>query len=253
MTEAADRTPEDRTGYRRTSVALAAAVVAAITIPLVSLGRHAGLWGPLPAMMIAFGVTLLGVIVALILGLTGLMARRGRAWRAYPVRGSWYAFIIAVVVLIPVGQFMLAVRYHPPIHDITTDTADPPAFNALVIVRAGSPNGAVYNPGAAPAQKQAYPDIAPLTLAVPADQAFSRALEAAKAMGWTIVASDAGDGRIEASAETFWSGFIDDVVVRVKPVDEGHARVDVRSASRVGISDLGVNADRIRAYLAKLT
>jgi uncharacterized protein (DUF1499 family) len=70
-------------------------------------------------------------------------------------------------------------------------------------------------------------------------------------MGWTIVAEDAARGRIEAYDKTLWFGFIDDIVIRLAPDGSG-TRVDMRSASRVGVSDLGKNAARIRAYFAML-
>jgi uncharacterized protein (DUF1499 family) len=69
--------------------------------------------------------------------------------------------------------------------------------------------------------------------------------------GWTIVAADANAGRIEASEQSRWFRFIDDVVIRV--VGEGAgSRIDVRSTSRQGRSDYGVNAARIRAYMGAL-
>jgi uncharacterized protein (DUF1499 family) len=71
-------------------------------------------------------------------------------------------------------------------------------------------------------------------------------------MGWEIVDSDPERGRIEATATTFWFGFKDDVVVRVRPASEG-SRIDVRSVSRVGRSDVGTNAERIEEYLEKLS
>jgi len=73
-------------------------------------------------------------------------------------------------------------------------------------------------------------------------------------MGWDLVAADATAGRIEATDTTFWFGFKDDVVIRVRPA-HGGSRVDVRSLSRVGVGvgDVGTNAKRIRAYLDVLT
>ena len=138
----------------------------------------------------------------------------------------------------------------PAIHDITTDTIQPPPFLAILPLRAGAVNPVEYG-GAdvAAKQKQAYPDIVPLTLAIPPDRAFDRALAAARGMGWEMVASDPAGGRIEATDTTFWFGFKDDVVVRVTPQPNG-SRVDVRSLSRVGVGDIGANAARIRAYLA---
>jgi uncharacterized protein (DUF1499 family) len=101
------------------------------------------------------------------------------------------------------------------------------------------------------AEKQAYPDIALVTLALPPAQAFERALAAARAAGWIVLASDPTSGRIEATQQTHWFGFTDDIVVRVSPEGES-SRIDVRSASRVGRHDLGANAKRIRDYLARL-
>ena len=66
-----------------------------------------------------------------------------------------------------------------------------------------------------------------------------------------LVPLDPARGRIEATATTLWFGFKDDVVVRVRPAPEG-SRIDVRSVSRVGRSDVGTNAERIEAYLEKL-
>jgi uncharacterized protein (DUF1499 family) len=70
-------------------------------------------------------------------------------------------------------------------------------------------------------------------------------------MGWQIIDSDQGQGRIEASATTVWFGFVDDVVIRIKTVGSG-SRIDVRSESRVGKSDIGANAKRIRIFLKEM-
>jgi uncharacterized protein (DUF1499 family) len=140
----------------------------------------------------------------------------------------------------------------PPIHDITTDPEHPPQFIAVLPLRAGAPNSASYGgPELAEVQRSAYPDIKPLIMTIGPDSAYSRALESARGMGWKIVAADSTSGRIEATATTPWFGFKDDIVVRVKP-DAGGSRIDVRSVSRVGKSDVGTNARRIRAYLADL-
>ena len=140
----------------------------------------------------------------------------------------------------------------PRIHDITTDTAHPPEFVATVPLRAAALNPPGYDgKEVAELQRKAYPDIRPLELPLPPQQAFSKALAAAEAMGWEIVAKDRAAGRIEAVATTPWFGFKDDVVVRVAAAGRG-SRIDVRSKSRVGRSDIGTNARRIRAYLERL-
>jgi uncharacterized protein (DUF1499 family) len=156
-----------------------------------------------------------------------------------------------VATLIP-WSWLEQARRVPPIHDITTDTERPPEFVAILPLRAAAPNPATYGgPEVAAQQRSAYPDIGPLRLDLPPGDGFTRALAAARASGWEIVAADSAAGRIEATATTGWFGFKDDVVIRVTP-DGGGSRVDVRSVSRVGMSDVGANAKRIRAYLKRL-
>jgi uncharacterized protein (DUF1499 family) len=138
----------------------------------------------------------------------------------------------------------------PRIHDITTDTDNPPAFSAAVLkAREAEQAGTTdYNQKTAALQKQGYPDLAPVKAALPPDQAFARALAAAQGMsGWTITGSDAAQGRIEAYQRTTFMGFTDDVIIRVTPDGSG-SRIDMRSESRQGQSDFGINAKRIRAY-----
>lgn len=140
----------------------------------------------------------------------------------------------------------------PPLHDITTDTDNPPAFAAVLPLRNPTSNPADYGgPDLAARQHALYPDIRPLVLKTPVEQAFAQALSAAHKMGWAIVAVDAGTGRIEATATTRWLRFKDDIVIRVTSQGAG-SRVDVRSMSRIGKSDFGTNARRIRAYLREL-
>jgi len=144
-------------------------------------------------------------------------------------------------------------RKHPPIHDITTDLADPPAFVAIVPLRAGGPNPVAYGGARVAAQqKAAYPDIAPLIAGLPPAALFEAARKTVGAMGWHIIAADPAAGRIEASDRTLWFGFTDDIVIRVSPAPGGKARLDIRSKSRVGRNDTGTNARRVRAFLDRL-
>jgi uncharacterized protein (DUF1499 family) len=118
--------------------------------------------------------------------------------------------------------------------------------------RQGASNAIEYGgPEIAAQQHQAYPDVRPVTLSDPPARAFERALAAARAQGWEIVAALPAEGRIEATDTTRFFGFKDDIVIRVKAEGAG-SRVDVRSLSRVGKSDVGKNASRIRAYLSAL-
>lgn len=147
---------------------------------------------------------------------------------------------------------MRQARALPPIHDISTDLQQPPAFVAILPLRADAPNPAAYG-GAevAQAQRSGYPDLGPKQLRAAPSEAYKHALAAARTMGWEIVAADATSGRIEATDTTPWFGFKDDVVIRVA-ADGAGSRIDVRSVSRVGGSDVGANAKRIRAYLRAL-
>ena len=143
-------------------------------------------------------------------------------------------------------------RSLPMIHDISTDTQRPPAFVAVLPLRANAANPAEYGgPEIAAKQAEAYGDIRTQYLdAAPAD-AFARADKVARDMGWEIVAADAAAGRIEATDTTFWYGFKDDIVIRIEAEANG-SRVDLRSVSRVGLSDVGKNAARIRAFVKAL-
>jgi uncharacterized protein (DUF1499 family) len=141
----------------------------------------------------------------------------------------------------------------PPIHDITTDTDDPPAFVETAAMRTKDMNPAAYaGADVAGQQKKFYPDLAPVMLPLPVDQAFAKALAAAKAMtDWEIVAEVPAEGRIEATATSSVMLFKDDVAIRVRAQDAG-SRIDIRSKSRIGVGDVGANAERIRAYIEKL-
>jgi uncharacterized protein (DUF1499 family) len=162
------------------------------------------------------------------------------------------ALLIASVVAWVPWNGLQTVRSLPFIHDITTDTEDPPQFVAVLSLRTGAPNPPDYaGEVVAAQQREGYPDIQPVQLPLPTDQAFALALEAAQAQGWEIVAVVPAEGRIEATATTFWFGFKDDVVIRVAAAGDG-SRVDIRSKSRVGRSDVGANAARIRAYTSEL-
>ncbi|WP_026037904.1 DUF1499 domain-containing protein [Halomonas sp. KM-1] len=134
----------------------------------------------------------------------------------------------------------------PPIHDITTDTENPPAFETLAADREAAPNAVEY-PGESVArqQREAYPDIQPMILDVSLNLARDVAEAAALDMGWQLAHNSLT--RIEATDTTTWFGFTDDIVIRLSEDDDG-VRLDVRSASRLGRSDVGANAARIRAY-----
>lgn len=189
-------------------------------------------------------------IAAMVLGLgTAVWAyRRGARRTALLAAG---AFVVGLVAFAIPFQWQRTAQSAPPIHDITTDLENPPAFETVVPLRADAPNTLERPPMLTQQQREGYPDLAPITLPQPPAEVFDRALALAQDAGWEIVTADKGTGRIEATDTTRWFGFKDDVVVRLTPWGSG-TRVDVRSVSRVGRSDVGTNARRIRRYLDAL-
>lgn len=224
---------------------LGLAVLAALMLFASGFGTRVGMW-PFP---VGFQVLKWAAFLGIGVALVGSLVPRLRA-------GGGARLVVSAALGLGVAAvpayWLQAARKAPPIHDISTDLQDPPAFVA-VLPRRGDRANPVEHVGAAvaEAQRRAYPDIRSLTLGMAPAEAFAFALRAAREMGWDIVAQDVGHGRIEATATTFWFGFKDDVVVRVLPSTAG-SRIDVRSLSRVGVGDAGTNAQRIRAYFARL-
>ncbi|HUE88119.1 MAG TPA: DUF1499 domain-containing protein [Vicinamibacterales bacterium] len=197
--------------------------------------------------LLAWGAYLaIGAAVVSLIGLV-VTLRRSRERRRGLLLATVSLIVALTLIAIP-ARFRMGTPA-PPIHDITTDTQDPPEFVAVLPLRADAPNTTEYGgERVAALQRQAYPDLQPVTVNLPPSQAFERALAAVRRMGWEVVEAGAGAGRIEATDSTFWFGFKDDVVIRVRPADGG-SRIDVRSLSRVGVGDAGTNAKRIRAFL----
>lgn len=160
--------------------------------------------------------------------------------------------LVSVFVVYQAQSLMNKAKSLPRIHDISTDTEDPPRFQAVVALRQGvAANDLAFDPRNIPLQKTAYPDVQPVFLTQPISQAFELALKAARAMGWKIIHHSEAEGLIEATDTTLFFGFKDDVAIRLRRLDE-QTRIDVRSVSRVGLSDIGANADRILTYLEKV-
>jgi hypothetical protein len=137
------------------------------------------------------------------------------------------------------------------IHDVSTDTEAPPQFVALREARLQCRNGTEYSGLRGPQHRQRYPHIQPGVFPLLTCAVFQAARAAADSLRWHIAASDESEGRIEATATTPLLRFKDDVVIRIR-ADNGGTRVDIRSASRVGLSDFGTNARRIQAFFQEL-
>lgn len=196
---------------------------------------------------LGLGVCALGLFVSLI---AIIRTPAGGGWSASI--GPWAAVVVSIAVSIVPVLGIIHARHVPRIHDITTDTDSPPDFVALAAARADSPNGLQYGgPEVAAAQKRAYPDLTTLYSNLAPDALFARAQQVARDLGWHVAEANPNQWRIEAVATTLLYGFKDDIVVQIRS-DAAGSRLDMRSASRVGRSDLGVNAARIRKFLALL-
>ena len=231
-------------------------VLAAVSGPLNRLG----LTGFGTALSV-LGIGLLVTAIALLVSIVGFLAATAKG---VPISKGAVALAI-VVGLVLVGYLLSWLKTGmgvPPIHEISTDLDNPPAFvdirplrdkpgiNPVDYVRE-QPGRGGKTINVPDAQRKAYPDIQPLVLPVSPDQAFARVENAAKSLGLTIVAAVPAEGRLEATATTFFFGFKDDVVARIRAEGSG-SRIDLRSKSRVGLGDAGTNAKRVRALLAKV-
>ncbi len=232
-------------------------LVAALSGPLTRLGVIKFTMG-----LSSLGIGLLVTVIGLLLGIVGFLVANAKGVSIS--KGATSLWIVVGLVL--VGYLLSWLRTGmnvPPIHEISTDLDSPPAFVAVKAIRDAIPGlnpsdyvreqsgrgGAKMN--VPDLQRKSYPDIQPLQLALPPDQAFARAEKAVKDMGFEVVASVPQEGRLEATATTLFFGFKDDVVIRLRAEGSG-TRVDVSSKSRVGMGDAGTNAKRVRALLAKI-
>ena len=223
-----------------TMTAVVFAVLAAACLLLSGPGTRFGLWDFRVGLALFALAGLFGLISAVI----GAIAH---------TRTSTIAAAVGIAALLLPAYGAMSARRVPPIHDITTDLADPPRFKAVLAAR-GSRSNPIHDPMDANVVRQhraGYPALQPLVLPLAPDAAFARVVKTAEGSGWTVVAADPAERVLEATATTSFFGFRDDIVVRVRPADAG-SRIDVRSTSRVGRSDAGANAARIRKFFEAL-
>ena len=234
------------------TLGLVLAVAALLLLAAGPLGWRAGWWSFRLAFTTLMPYAFYCGCAAMAVSALALVASLGRIARRGLVAAGLGLVIGALAAYFPwhAGEMR---GVYPPMHDITTDFADPPSFDFAAAMRAAEQGAGAAYPGAdtAAMQQKSYPGIEPGMLDVPPAQAFDRALAGVKAKGWTIVKSDPQAGIIDAYDRSFWFGFADDVAIRVTAAGQG-SRVDIRSGSRQGRGDFGVNAARVRGFLAAL-
>lgn len=266
-----------------------AALILAFGLPvwfgLAALGTRLGLWDRrfgLETLVLEAGSVL--AMAALAFALLALMAAMLRAPRKRAGMMALGALILSGLVLGRLAAFGGQAARLPPLHEVQTDWNDPVmpspvllgqraasgAENALEedpIVSAGAEAGwpglagrrvaevqeeAEFEPGRQKSPRAApYPRLAPLIVEADPAAAWAEALATLDARGWRIVLADPAQGQLEATAESFWFGYQDDIMIRIRPEGAG-ARIDIRSSRRQGLTDLGENARRVRDLLDEI-
>ncbi len=231
------------------SVGFALALISIAAAVLSGIGYQLGLWHFRTGFQI-LRWSFYGGVAAAALSLIGVLlpSPRDAAMLAMAIPGIVVGGLMAYVP----WRWKKTLDSLPFIHDITTDVDDPPAFVAVAGLRGPDDHPVAYDgPEVAAQQKEAYPDVQTFTASAPRQRVIDAAQAVIAGMGLKLVEVNAAEGRIEATQTSRFYGFKDDMVVRVAGRD-GEVTVDVRSKSRVGRSDLGQNAKRIRIFLGRL-
>lgn len=228
---------------------LVLALICAAGAVLSGIGYQMDLWHFRTGFMI-IRWAFFGALAAVSLSIIGLIMAKGKPTKIL-LAGLLGIVIGAGTAYVP-WTWKQTLDAHPYIHDITTDVQNPPKFVAVVALRKQGDHTVDYDgPEVAEQQRQAYPDLVTQIIPSEKDKVFAAAEAALRAMKLKVVETNAAEGRIEATHTSLLYGFTDDVVVRIV-TDGAGTKVDVRSKSRVGRSDLGQNAKRIRTFLREL-
>ena len=243
-------------GQGRMSVLLAKIGITACTAGALlvagAIGGYRLQLFPLFPALGGYVASVVALAIAAPLMLVAMIGARGRLGSWAFNSAGWIALVLCVCMTLNNLLWFRQAQVSPAINDITTDMADPPAFVDLLPLRASAPSPPEYaGEVVARQQRAAYPEIAPLFLEASVAEAVQLADEAARGLGWEVVALAPEEGRLEAVDTTPWFGLKNDVVVRVTPAEDG-VTLDVRSKSRVEMADVGTNARRIRHFQAAL-
>lgn len=219
--------------------------IALIAMLIQGPGYKAGWWDLGTSFRSVFPKVVIGGGVAILLGTLGFFGSKlgGDKFNMLGLLGIAMGVSAAIVPI----SIKKTAESLPLIHDITTDTQNPPEFVAIAPLRVDASNPVSYDPAISAQQKEAYPDITTIEISAECEDVFPASIKSIEKLGWELVAADEASGRIEATESTAWFGFKDDVVIRIAPFGL-KTLVDVRSKSRIGKSDLGANAKRIRKF-----
>jgi uncharacterized protein (DUF1499 family) len=210
----------------------------------------------LVAPLTGFGLYVLGFFLSLIgivIGLVAIFTTRKpetRAGRTRALVGTGLCLIVAVPIILTIVRS----SKYPPINDITTDTENPPEFVFAQKLQHSPDRDMKYDKAKyADRQQAGYGTIAPLKEKLEPSAAFARVTEVAQGVPtWKITYSDPAKNTLEAVATSGLFHFADDVVIEIRPTPDGESLIEMRSKSRDGTGDLGVNAKRIRRFFDRV-
>lgn len=268
--------------------ALALAILAVIWFMAAALGTKFGLWGwefGLGKMIgnMRAGMGRFLIIASFVLSVVAVIVSLIRSPRKKPFLLAIGALLVSGLLFGRWMAFQLNALRLPPIHDVQTNW-DAPIIPSEALVELREKEGAKnpilksstipefveanwpgmggrlvsevqeeaeFNPETQKKSKNApYPNIETLALDVAPTKVFDATVRALSGAGLELVTQDKSNWQIEGTATTGWFGFKDDVMVRLTPsADLSATLVDMRSTSRVGLSDLGANAKRVRNLL----
>ncbi|HEX8262695.1 MAG TPA: DUF1499 domain-containing protein [Allosphingosinicella sp.] len=241
-----------------TKAALVLGVGSVLAALVAALGTATGMWGfraGLGSLRYLFFAAAAGAV----LGLIGLVMTRRRGKL---MLSNLVALVVALGFVLYLGNLVRTARSVPAIHDVATDLDDLPQFARLTvrpdnlenIPDEGRPELKALPPEARwkALHRAHYSDLRPVRVATPPAETVRRAAALARERGWDVASVDEKAGTMEATETSLFFRFRDDVVVRARPAPGGGSIVDMRSISRVGGSDVGMNAKRVRAFLRDL-
>ena len=227
----------------------------ALSLTVVALLSHR--FGTMPTLtafnliIVSIATAVLTIVLAVIAGV--VIWRQGRTGAGRVAFG----LIVAGGLICWPAAFLPTFRTLPSINDVTTDPNAPPKFTELAKERGPGMNAPEYPQRFAKLQVESYPDLKPMLIERPAEEAFEIVRDALSRQKLTIVSERPPEGRpgragiIEAVDRTLIFGFYDDVAIRVDG-DAARSRIDLRSASRFGRHDLGRNAERMRRLMREI-
>ena len=246
---------------RLTWAALGLSIGGLVAALAAAAGSGQGLWHfgvGFTILRYAFYGAIAGALLAII---AFVLSRRSRV-SGLGTR-NLLALAIALLFVAYLGQHIHTARSVPAIHDVATDLDELPEFGALKVREDNLENipgedrpdlaGKSAEERWKALHREAYPDIQPIRVPWTVQETIGKAQALADKRGWETAYVDPARGRLEATATTRFFRFRDDVVLRARKDPKGEGTiVDMRSISRVGGSDVGVNAKRIREFLKDL-